>query len=273
MDATANNLRGPGNPNFKPFRATATQRCRVAVRVLYGETYDQIADGLRISRQTLCKYFKQELTAANEKLVRLISARVASKGLKGNLSACMFWMKCQGGPDLKPAKGLRLPRRDKGRATGRPSLDPTPEQRLLVAQLRYRGDTQAQIAAVLQISTMTLRKCFKSELHNPSGYLVRSIIGTVASRALAGHLPSGFFFLKCRGGWRENAYLSKSSSSPKVTFEWVDDTSALTGDSKKPKKRRPAVPPDSLPSPKVTYEWVDDNSEPQAVPAKRTPTR
>ncbi len=81
--------RGRGRPPFTP---TAQQRATVAVAAGGGMTQSEIALGLGISRETLCKHFEVELsTGAHAKRLEVMRALYAN-AKKGNVAAAKAYM-------------------------------------------------------------------------------------------------------------------------------------------------------------------------------------
>jgi len=72
------------------------------VRVLsgYGLTQEQIASMLSISRNTLTKYYYEELqmgkAQANSKVAENLF-KIATSSTNGSVTAAIFWLKCQAG--------------------------------------------------------------------------------------------------------------------------------------------------------------------------------
>jgi hypothetical protein len=83
-----------GRPAYK---ATDKQRAEVVLRVTRGETHQQISESLNIDKHTLHKYFKPELVDAGRRLNQLIGGTLAAKALSGDVTSCIFWLKCKAG--------------------------------------------------------------------------------------------------------------------------------------------------------------------------------
>ena len=62
-----------------------------------GLTIDQICVILAVGRDTLYRHYKQELDAGLIECVALVAQKgIIQPALKGNVSAAMFYLKCQG---------------------------------------------------------------------------------------------------------------------------------------------------------------------------------
>ena|SRR5215469_9438302 len=86
---------------------------------------------------------------------------------------------------------------------GRPTYQPTPEDRHVVRSMAAAGFQEALIARVLSIAVMTLRKHYPLDLKNG-----RELMTALAVRKLAAAIDKGeawaiCFWLKCRAGWHE----------------------------------------------------------------------
>ena len=88
---------------------------------------------------------------------------------------------------------------------GRPSLQPTDEQRLLVKSLSAFGIPQEHIKRRLGIRSLkTLRKCFREELDAGILDANASVGKTMYKMANSGLCPSAtIFWLKSRAGWKD----------------------------------------------------------------------
>jgi hypothetical protein len=90
---------------------------------------------------------------------------------------------------------------------GRPSFEPTSEQRKMVESMTGLGVPDYEVAKVLSISLPTLRKYFHEELevgHIKSNVQVSQTLFKVATDINhPKHVTAAIFWLKARAGWRE----------------------------------------------------------------------
>lgn len=91
----------------------------------------------------------------------------------------------------------------------------TDEQREQVTLLVGCGVTQKVIARRLGIAESTLNIHFRPELDFGKDEAVAEVSSIVLSAALNGDRTSAFFYLKCRGGWKEGSSLEVSGPDGK----------------------------------------------------------
>src|SRR5579864_9440074 len=94
---------------------------------------------------------------------------------------------------------------------GRPSFHPTDEQRRMVRALSAAGNTQDQIAAVLGISSRTVRKHFRRDLDRAAVEANTQVAQSLYKKAVGGDTTAAIFWLKCRANWRERGTLEPGS--------------------------------------------------------------
>lgn len=93
-------------------------------------------------------------------------------------------------------------KRQKG--PGRPRMHFTDEQRWLVEAWARVGTRHDLIAHELGVSMPTLLKYFGDVLHEAKERGVAQMGATLYAKGLMGDTASAIFYLKARGGWREN---------------------------------------------------------------------
>ena len=90
---------------------------------------------------------------------------------------------------------------------GRPSFEPTAEQRRMVESMTGLGVPDYEVAKVMAISLPTLRKYFHEQLevgHIKSNVQVAQTLFKVATDIdHPRHVTAAIFWLKARAGWRE----------------------------------------------------------------------
>jgi|SRR5579872_50525 len=86
---------------------------------------------------------------------------------------------------------------------GRPAFRPTDAQQRWVRSLTACGTKQELIASILEVSSRTLRKHFRSELDRAAVEVNTQVAQTLYKKALAGDTTAMIFWLKCRANWRE----------------------------------------------------------------------
>ena len=90
---------------------------------------------------------------------------------------------------------------------GRPSKEPTDEQRRMVESMSGLGVPDYNIAKVMGMSEPTLRKHFHDELevgHIKSNFQVAQTLYKAATDVdHPKHVTAAIFWLKARAGWRE----------------------------------------------------------------------
>ena len=134
MDESATKGRRPGRPAFK---ATTAQRNAVAVGAGAGMSHETIALALGISRTTLDKHFKVELSrgACAKRLEVMRALYVAAR--KGNVAACKAFLLMGAAPpaprEERPGKKVAAQRAALTAAEGTPwaeLLDPPSPDKL-----------------------------------------------------------------------------------------------------------------------------------------------
>lgn len=89
---------------------------------------------------------------------------------------------------------------------GRKAHEPTKEYRLTVRALCLAGYTQKEVAAVLEISSTTLKKYYKRELKAARMMATARVAKSLLNSALSGSVPAQIFWMKTqgpRGEWLE----------------------------------------------------------------------
>jgi transposase len=89
-------------------------------------------------------------------------------------------------------------------------MEPTDEQRRLVEHYCSIGYTQDQIAALMDISDVTLRKYYEKELKNGALKVNAQVGGKLFQKAMGGDTASLIFWAKTRMGWKETSGLEHS---------------------------------------------------------------
>jgi hypothetical protein len=87
----------------------------------------------------------------------------------------------------------------------RPSFTPTEDQRRQVKMMAALGISRDSIAKVIGITPKTLRKHFDREVVRGGIEAIMQVAGKLYQSAMGGNVVAMIFFLKCRGGWREQA--------------------------------------------------------------------
>ena len=62
-----------------------------------GTRYNDIASRLKISDDTLKKYYREELDDGRIDANAKVAGTLYQQAIEGNMTACIFWMKTQGG--------------------------------------------------------------------------------------------------------------------------------------------------------------------------------
>jgi hypothetical protein len=86
---------------------------------------------------------------------------------------------------------------------GRPSYQPTDEDRTVVGIMAAAGLLHDRIAARLKISKHTLEKHFRAELDQGLDAVTTLAVGQLVQKIRSADLGAICFWLKCRAGWRE----------------------------------------------------------------------
>jgi hypothetical protein len=98
----------------------------------------------------------------------------------------------------------------KGKPSGRQPFVPTPEQRKLVELYTAFGTPQAQIRLHIlnekgrPISAQLLNRTFRLEIRRGLSSATAKMAGKLFSMGMGGNVVACIFWLKTRGGWKEN---------------------------------------------------------------------
>ncbi len=90
---------GAGRPPFAP---RPEQRQMVQVLRANGVPLDTIARNIGITKPTLRKYFRDELSHGFEQVKAAMGAALVKAGLGGNVGAQRYWLATQGGENWRP---------------------------------------------------------------------------------------------------------------------------------------------------------------------------
>jgi len=86
------------------------------------------------------------------------------------------------------------------------------------------GIPHEQIARQIRIrSPKTLRKYFRRELDCGVSEANYQVAKSLYDKSVSGDTAAAMFWLKCRAGWRESAFLMPASSSPPPFVVAKDD--------------------------------------------------
>lgn len=98
----------------------------------------------------------------------------------------------------------------------RPRFQPTPDQRMLVRKLAACGIQQEDIAQMVGLrSPKTLRKYLREELDRAAIEANTKVAYSLYKSAVSGEdTAAAIFWLKCRGGWRENREANTPAAAP-----------------------------------------------------------
>lgn len=102
---------------------------------------------------------------------------------------------------------------------------PTDEKRKLVRALASVGIIHEDIAGKIDISTDTLVKYYKQELHDGRVDAIANVGRKLYESAMSGNTTAQMFYLKTKGGWSEtNKHeITGASGIPlSVAVEFVD---------------------------------------------------
>lgn len=83
-----------GRPPFVP---TKEQRITVEMMASFGIPQDDIAKVLGISKPTLREHFREELDVGKARTITKVAASLVRQALAGNVTAMIFYLKCQAG--------------------------------------------------------------------------------------------------------------------------------------------------------------------------------
>ena len=102
------------------------------------------------------------------------------------------------------------PRKDgtpaQGKTGGQKPYEATDEKRAMAEKMAGLGIPQDQIAMVMGISDVTLRKYYRDQLDvgvAKANSLVAQNLFNIATSKETGAVAAGIFWMKTRGGWRE----------------------------------------------------------------------
>ena len=109
-------------------------------------------------------------------------------------------------------------------------LNPTDDQRRLVEHYCSIGYTQDQIAALMDISDVTLRRYYEKELKNGALKVNAQVGGKLFQKAMSGDTASLIFWAKTRMGWKESTAVEHSGpGGGNIKIETID-VSKLSAD-------------------------------------------
>jgi DNA invertase Pin-like site-specific DNA recombinase len=83
-----------GRPPFEPKKE---ERFAVKIMAATGIPHDAIAEAVGITKPTLKKYFADELKNGKTQTNARMAQSIYRQGMKGNMTAAIFWMKTQAG--------------------------------------------------------------------------------------------------------------------------------------------------------------------------------
>lgn len=92
-------------PAHKP---TSDQRKMVEAMSAYGIPQDDISAVVGIDRNTLAKYYRQELDQASAKANAKVAERLYDRAINGDVKAMMFWLERRGGDAWKNKPVVQL---------------------------------------------------------------------------------------------------------------------------------------------------------------------
>jgi hypothetical protein len=103
----------------------------------------------------------------------------------------------------------------------RPRFQPSPEHPKLVRRLAACGIKQEDIALIVGVrSPKTLRKHFREELDRAAIEANANVAQSLYKSAVSGKdTTAAIFWLKCRGGWRDNKDAHTRSAAPPFIVE------------------------------------------------------
>ena len=94
----------------------------------------------------------------------------------------------------------------------RPRFEPIDPQRQLVKSLAAYGIGQEEIARKIDVSAKTLRRHFREELDRGATDANAQVAQAMYKMATSGEFPAAtIFWLKCRGGWRQNGRVGREA--------------------------------------------------------------
>ena len=131
-------------------------------------------------------------------------------------------------PQTKAKKPLKVTAKKPGELApikgrgGSPPHEPSKASRNLVLLALTMGQTHAQIAKLIGIGLPTLQKHYAAELEDGGQRLLLGIAGNLASIAQDPNHPkavtAAIFWLKTKGGFRENVPTVDEPGDEKITF-------------------------------------------------------
>ena len=92
-------------PAHKP---TTEHRRMVEAMSAYGIPHDDISLVVGIDRNTLTKYYRQELDQASAKANAKVAERLYDRAINGDVKAMMFWLERRGGDAWKHKPVVQL---------------------------------------------------------------------------------------------------------------------------------------------------------------------
>src|SRR5262245_432410 len=100
-----------------------------------------------------------------------------------------------------------MTRRKKRRGRARPKWKPTRREREQIRSMAAMGHTATEIAPLFHVTAKTLRKHCRDELDTAATKAVAAVALSLYKQAtdpVKPNVVAGIFFLKARGGWRDN---------------------------------------------------------------------
>ena len=89
--------KGHSNGGRKPHKVTKENEATVRRLGALGVTYEDIASRLKISSDTLVKYYKDILDDARIDANSAIAGTLFTQAQRGNMTAAIFWLKTRAG--------------------------------------------------------------------------------------------------------------------------------------------------------------------------------
>lgn len=119
----------------------------------------------------------------------------------------------------------------KKRRPGRPSKEPSGEQRQQIETLAGYGLTEEEIASVMRLSIPSIKKYCKDEIYRGRNAAKTLVTQQLFSNIKKGKEASIFFWLKCRARWSEKAGEADNQNQalPSITVN-VKTPDRLKGD-------------------------------------------
>lgn len=91
-----------------PHKPTIENRRMVEAMSAYGIPQDDISAVVGIDRNTLAKYYRQELDQASAKANARVAERLYDRAMEGDVKAMMFWLERRGGETWKHKPVVQL---------------------------------------------------------------------------------------------------------------------------------------------------------------------